>query len=165
MGDVDDTSNEYIQDLLKAADNALSTKRYASARQNYAKVLQLNPGNTRARRGLDEVKQQTSAKQTSAKLDEYTRDLFKAADNALSTDRLSSASYNYQKILQRIPGNKRAITGVNNVFNKHLIFAVEEARDNDFDDAEEHFLAAKKLKPGSSKLAAVDREITQLKNR
>jgi len=165
LGNAKDNSNEYIQDLLKAADNALSGKRFASAKQNYEKVLQLSPGNNRARRGLDEIRQQTSAKRTSTNLDEYTQDLFKAADNALSTNRLSSASSNYQKILQHVPGNKRAIIGVNNVFNKHLILAVEEARNNDFDDAEKHILAAKKLKPGDSKLTAVDREISQLKNR
>jgi serine/threonine protein kinase len=164
LGDADDNSDEYIQDLLKAADNALSGNHYASARQNYEKVLQLNPNNSRAQKGLVILKQKTANNRSTTLSNEYIQDLFKAADNALSTSRLSSASHNYQKILQDNPLNQRATDGLNNVFNKHLELAIEEAKDNDFDDAEKHLLAAKKLKPGNSKLAAVDREIALLKN-
>ena len=165
LGDTDDNSNEYIQDLLKAADNALSGNRYASAKQNYEKVLQLNPDNNRAQQGLAALKHKTVKNQSTTLSNEYIHDLFKAADNALSTNHLSSASHNYQKILQDNPRNHRATNGLNNVFNKHLKFALEEARDNDFDDAKKHLLAAKKLKPEHKKLNTIEQEIVQLRNR
>ncbi|GMR01309.1 MAG: hypothetical protein BMS9Abin19_0680 [Gammaproteobacteria bacterium] len=164
LGDTDDNSDEYISDLFKAADTALKTEHYASARQNYEKILQLKPGNQRAQQGLQNIRPQASRKKAS-KNDAYINDLLKAADNALRTDRLSSASYNYQKILQQSPGNERATKGLNEVFNRYLNLAVEEAKDDDFDNAAEYFLAAKKLKPEDKKLKAVSREISQLQNK
>jgi len=165
LGDVEDTSDEYIQDLFTAADNALATKHYASAKENYERILQKDPGNQRAQQGLQKTQQQTTLKKSTGVNKEYIQDLLKAADNALKTNRLSSASYNYQKVLKSTPGNKHAISGLNEVFNRYLKLAVKEAEDNDFDDAEEYFLAAKKLKPNHKKLKTVAREISQLKNK
>jgi len=165
LGDVEDSSDEYIQDLFSAADNALATKHYASAKENYERILQKEPGNQRAQQGLQKTQQQTSLKKSTGVSDAYIQDLLKAADNALKTNRLSSASYNYQKVLKSTPGNKHAISGLNEVFNRYLKLAVEEAKDNDFDDAEEYFLAAKKLKPNHKKLKTIGREISQLKKK
>ncbi len=164
LGDTDDTSSEYIDDLFTSADNALATAHYASAKQNYEKILQLKPGNQRAQQGLQKIRSQTAIKKASRN-NAYLNDLLKAADNALQTDRLSSAGYNYQKVLQQSPGNKRATNGLNNVFNRYLKLAVEEARDDDFDNAAEYFLAARKLKPNHEKLKIVGREINQLQNK
>jgi len=77
----------------------------------------------------------------------------------LEPTRLSSAVANYQKTLQQLPGNKRASKGLDNVFNQYLYLklAVEQAKDNDFDDVEEYLLAAKKL-------TTVSHKIKQLKN-
>lgn len=158
-----DNSDEYINDLFKAADNALSNKYYASAEQNYEKILQQEPGNKRAQQGLEKVKQQSSSTQSSDVNYAYIQDLLKAADNALSTDHLSSAGLNYQKILRNSPDNARAINGLNTVFDRHLQLALKAARANDFDEADEHLLAAKKLKPGNEELDDISREIVQLK--
>ena len=164
LGDTDDNSSEYINDLFKAADNALETEHYASARQNYEKILQIDPANQRAQHGLQKIEQQTTSKKAN-KNTAYINDLLKAADNALQSDRLSSASYNYQKVLGLSAGNKHASNGLNEVFNKYLKLAVAEAKDDDFDDAAEYFLAAKKLKPDDKKLKSVGREIEQLQNK
>jgi hypothetical protein len=88
----------------------------------------------------------------------------KAAENALQTDRLSSASYNYQEVLRLSPENAYAQQGLNKVFNRYLALAVEEARDDDFDDAAEYYLAASKLRPDDEKLKTVGQEIAQLQN-
>jgi tRNA A-37 threonylcarbamoyl transferase component Bud32 len=164
LGDAEDSSSEYIDDLFTAADNALSTEHYTSARQNYEKILQLKPGNQRAQQGLKKIQSQTASKKTS-KNNAYTNDLLKAADNALKTDRLSSATYNYQKVLQQSPDNQRATNGLDNVFDRYLKLAMEEATDDDFDNAAEYFLAAQKLKPDHEKLKVIGRKISQLQNK
>lgn len=161
LGDTDDTSSEYIDDLFTSADNALTTAHYTSARQNYEKILQLKPGNQRAQQGLQKIRSQSAIKKASRN-NAYLNDLLKAADNALQTDHLSSAGYNYQKVLKQSPGNERAAVGLDNVFNRYLKLAVEEAIDDDFNNAAEYFLAARKLKPGDEKLKSVGREIEQL---
>jgi len=164
LGDTDDNADEYINDLFQAADTALRTEHYASARQNYEKILQIKPDNQRAQHGLQKIKQQVSSKKT-GKNNAYTNDLLKAADNAFRSDRLNSAGYNYQKVLQLSPGNERATNGLNNVFNRYLKLAIEEAKDDDFDNAAEYFLAAKKLKPNHKKLKIVGQKINQLQNK
>ncbi len=164
LGSVDDNSREYLNDLLKAADNALKREKYASARQNYGKVLQLEPGNLRAKQGLKNIKQQGSSSNTKNN-NAYVNDLLKAADNALQADRLSSAGYNYQKVLENSPGNERAKNGLDKVFNQNLTLAIKEAKNGDFDDAADYYLAAKKLKPNDKKLKTVGREINQLQNK
>jgi len=164
LGDTNDNTSEYVDDLFTAADNALANEHYASARQNYEKILQLKPGNQRAQQGLQKIQSQASLKKASSN-NAYTNDLLKAADNALRSDRLSSATYNYQKVLQQLPGNTHATIGINNVFNRYLKLAINEAKDDDFDNAAEYFLAAKKLKPGHEKLETVGREIRQLQNK
>ncbi len=164
LGDAEDTTDEYINDSLRAADTALDNNRYASARQNYERVLQHQPGNLRAKQGLEKIKQQVTTR-AAASNDAYTLDLLKAADNALKTDRLSSASYNYQKVLKQSPNNEHATNGLNDVFNRHLQLALEEAKDDDFDDAAEHFVAAEKLRPNDKKLKSVSREIAQLRKK
>jgi serine/threonine protein kinase len=162
LGDVDDNSKEYINDLFTAADNALATQHYVSAQENYKKILQINPDNPRALKSLQQAQQQLSSNQSDNN-DAYIQDLIKAADNALETNRLSSASHNFQKVLGLSPGNKHAENGLNEVFHKHLQFALEEAKDNDFDDAAEHFIAAKQLKPGHEKLESVGQKIADLR--
>ena len=157
------SNNEYLRDLLKAADNALSTGNFVSAKQNYEKVLRIEPDNQRAQQGLKDTREKISSKAADSN-EAYTNELLKAADNALQNNRLSSAGYNYQKVLKRSPENKHATDGLNEVFNRYLKLALEEAKDNDFDDAAEYFLAAKKLKPGDKKLKSVGREIEQLQN-
>jgi serine/threonine-protein kinase PpkA len=163
LGDTDNNSDEYISDLFEAADNALATENYASARQNYRGILQIEPNNQRAQQGLINVERRVS-ENTAHSNDAYTSDLLKAADNALQTDRLSSASYNYLEVLRLSPENRYAQQGLNEVFNRYLALAVEEAHDDDFDDAAEYYLAAKKLRPNDEKLKTVGQEIAQLQN-
>jgi serine/threonine-protein kinase PpkA len=163
LGDAEDTSSEYINDLFTAADNALATQHYASAWENYKKVLEMSPDNPRALKGLQLVQQNAASTKTDDNEDAFTADLLTAANNALETDRLSSASYNYQKVLERSPDNPQAINGLNKVFNKHLQLALEDARDNDFDDADEHIIAARKINPNDKQLGIISEQITQLK--
>ena len=160
LGDSDDNTSEYINDPLKAADNALESENFVSARQNYEKILLTDPGNQRATQGLKTIEQQVPQKATSSN-DAYIADLLQAADNALAFDRLSSATQNYKKILQRVPGHERATTGLGKVFDQYLQLAVDEAKDDDFDDAAEYFIAAKKLRPNDNKIKTVGRKIEQ----
>ena len=163
LGDTDNNSDEYIDDLFKAADNALVSENYASAKQNYREILQIAPNNQRAQQGLSNVEQRVS--ENLARSNEaYTSDLLNAAENALQTDRLSSASYNYQEVLRLSPENTYAQQGLNKVFNRYLALAVEEARDDDFDDAAEYYLAASKLRPDDEELKTVGQQIAQLQN-
>ena len=164
LGDADDNKTEYINDLFKAADNALETEHFTSARQNYEKILLTDPDNKRAKLGLIKIHQQTTERAASRN-NEYMQDLLTAADNALASDRLSSANHNYEKVLQQVPGHEQATTGLDNVFNRYLQLAVEEAKDDDFDDAAEYFIAAKKLRPNDKKIKNVGREIEQLQNK
>jgi serine/threonine protein kinase len=163
LGNTEDTSDEYINDLFTAADNALATEHYASAWENYKKILQIKPDNPRALKGLQLVQQSASSTKADDNEDAFTADLLTAANNALATDHLSSASYNYQKVLQRSPGNQQAKDGLNKVFNKHLQRALAEARDNDFDDADEHIIAARKISPDDRQLDIINAEIAQLR--
>ncbi len=68
-------------------------------------------------------------------------------------------------MLQQLPNNKRATDGLNNVFNQYLKLAIDEARNSDFDNAAEYYLAAKKLKPNHEKLKTVGQEISRLQNK
>lgn len=164
LGDNDDNSSEYIDDLFKAADNALESEYFTSAKQNYEKILLADPGNQRAERGLKKIEQQMNQK-SSRSNKAYIADLLKAADNSLASDRLSSAAHNYQKILQLAPGHEQATNGLDKVFDRYLQLAVEEAKDDDFDDAAEYFIAAKKLRPNDNKIKTVGRKIENLQNR
>ncbi|MBT8120409.1 MAG: protein kinase [Gammaproteobacteria bacterium] len=164
LGDNDDTSNEYINDLFKAADNALESEYFTSAKQNYEKILLADPGNQRAERGLKRIEQQMNKKAASSN-EAYIADLLKAADNSLASDRLSSAAHNYQKVLQLAPGHEQATDGLDKVFDRYLHLAVEEAKDDDFDDAAEYFIAAQKLRPNDTKIKTVGRKIENLQNR
>ena len=55
--------------------------------------------------------------------------------------------------------------GLDKVFDRYLHLAVEEAKDDDFDDAAEYFIAAQKLRPNDNKIKTVGRKIENLQNR
>ena len=55
--------------------------------------------------------------------------------------------------------------GLDKVFDRYLHLAVEEAKDDDFDDAAEYFIAAQKLRPNDNKIKTVGRKIENLLNR
>lgn len=164
LGDVDDNRREYIDDLFIAADNALETGRYASAKQNYERILQEQPANARAKQGLAKANSLSRQKQSGSN-DAYIQDLLKAGDNALQSDRLSSASSNYQKVLASLPNNRRAIAGINATVDRYLQLAIDEANDNDFDNAAEYLQAAQKLKPNSPEIRTTRNRIAQLSKR
>ena len=164
LGDSDDNTSEYINDLFKAADNALQSEYFTSAKQNYEKILLADPGNQRAEQGLKKIEQQMKKKAASSSA-AYLKDLLQAADNSLASDRLSSAAHNYQKVLQLAPGHEQATEGLDKVFDRYLHLAVEEAKDDDFDDAAEYFIAAQKLRPNDNKIKTIGRKIENLQNR
>lgn len=163
-----DNNDAYVRDLFKAAENAMSDGRLTSARQQYKKILALQPDNQRAQKGLrltnKAAGQNSNSTKTSNTNDAYTQDLLKAANNALKSNRLTSAGYNFQKALDNSPGNREAIDGINKVFNRHLNTAIAEAEKNNFADAEKHWTAASKLKPNHNRLKTVSQKIDSLRS-
>jgi len=162
-GDVNSDANEYVSDLLKAADNALQTDHPISAKINYEKVLQINANNKRAKQGLENIKNQANLKVNNNN-SAYIKDLLKAADNALSSDRFSSAMANYKKVLQQSTQNQHAINGMELIFKRRLQLALSEAQDGDFDDAQDHINAARKMSPGNPEIDLTIKKINQLQN-
>ena len=90
--------------------------------------------------------------------------LLAGAENHLLNSQLKSAHENFKAVLQIDPNNRNATNGINRIAGNYLAMAIDSARNNDFDTANQYIKSAIAIAPTHNKLAETQSRVFDLRN-